>query len=125
MDLGSEIHEGEFLKLKNIDYVQPPGCRARAASMSSETSLPNSLGPILVTLTFGSEGPSFQNRGFPFSAWGSSLGAFVGQRAVGSPEIVGFLVGRAFPGFMIFMSVLSYNLLGDALRDALDPKEPS
>lgn len=118
---------GEFLKLKNIDYVQAARVQgAGSLHVIRKHLLPNSLGPILVTLTFGIGGAILSESGLSFlgvgvqppePSWGNVLS--IVQKSWDS-----WWVGL-FPGFMIFMSVLSYNLLGDALRDALDPKEPS
>ncbi|MGM0410238.1 MAG: ABC transporter permease, partial [Bacillota bacterium] len=52
----------------------------------------------------------------PNASWGNMLTA-----AQNVTKITGF-PWLLIPGFMIFITVLSYNLLGDGLRDALDPK---
>jgi len=118
---------GEFLKLKNVDYVQAAQVQgAGSFHVIFNHLLPNSLAPILVTLTFGIGGAILAESGLSFlgvgvqppePSWGNVLS--IVQKSWDS-----WWIGL-FPGFMIFVSVLSYNLLGDALRDALDPKERS
>jgi ABC-type dipeptide/oligopeptide/nickel transport system permease subunit len=50
----------------------------------------------------------------PYSSWG--VLANDGWRAKGYPHLI------LFPGFALFTTILAFNLLGDGLRDALDPK---
>ena len=91
--------------------------------------LPNILGPIIVTLTFSIPSAilaestlSFIGIGIndPYSPWGTSWGTLAqdGYRAMRSyPHII------AFPAAAIFLTILSFNILGNGLRDILDPKE--
>lgn len=118
---------GEFLRLRGIDYVQAAKVQGAGGwHVITNHLLPNSLAPILVTLTFGIGGAILAESGLSFlgvgvqppePSWGNVLS--IVQKSWDS-----WWIGL-FPGFMIFISVLSYNLLGDALRDALDPKERS
>ncbi len=89
--------------------------------------LPNVLGPIIVqtslSLAFAilSEAAlSFLGLGIqpPDPSWGRML--FEGRGFVEQAWWMG-----VFPGLAIFVTVLSFNLLGDALRDALDPRQRS
>ncbi len=85
--------------------------------------LPNMMGPILVMATLGmgsavlSEAAlSFLGLGIqpPFPSWGSML--------TDASEMIQLAPWVAiFPGLAIFLSVLGFNLLGDGLRDSLDP----
>jgi peptide/nickel transport system permease protein len=86
--------------------------------------LPNALTPLIVQGTLGiasaildAAALSFLGLGAqpPLPEWGSMLGAERNQ-VFTAPHLV-FL-----PGFMIALTVLSFNLLGDGLRDALDPR---
>jgi peptide/nickel transport system permease protein len=118
---------GEFFKLKNFDFIN--AAKVQGASHShiiTRHLLPNSLAPIIVSLTFGVGGAILAESGLSFlgvgiqppePSWGNVLSII--QKSWAS-----WWIGL-FPGVMIFISVLSYNLLGDALRDALDPKERS
>jgi peptide/nickel transport system permease protein len=85
--------------------------------------LPNAIAPVLIPAAFGvagailaESGLSFLGIGVPAEAitWGSLL---AGARSNASAW---WLV--IVPGFAIFLTVAMYNLLGDGLRDALDPK---
>jgi len=115
----------EFYKLRNQDFVQS----ARAAGLPLRSvlfkhMLPNGVTPVLVDASFRIAlailfetilsylglGPEDQ------PSWGRLLSDAI--RAAG-----GFNWWLAiFPGFAIFLTVLGYNLIGEALRDAIDPK---
>ena len=86
--------------------------------------LPNALAPVLVSATLGIAGAiltesalSFLGLGMqpPMPSWGNML--LEGKQALG---IAWWL--SAFPGFAILITVLGYNLLGESLRDILDPR---
>lgn len=116
---------GEFLKVRAMDYV----AAAQAAGASDlrimfRHVLPNAIAPVLVSMAFGiasailtESGLSFLGIGVPAQlvTWGSLLAV-----AQSTPSAWWLAV---FPGAAIFVTVLAYALLGDALRDALDPRE--
>jgi peptide/nickel transport system permease protein len=86
--------------------------------------LPHTLTPLIVAGTLGiataildAAALSFLGLGAqpPMAEWGSMLGAERNQ-VFTSPHLV------FFPGLMIMLTVLAFNLLGDGLRDALDPR---
>ena len=121
----ARLARGEFLKTKSIEYV----VAARALGASDLRTilrhiLPNTLAPIFVTATFGIASAillestlSFLGLGVPTStpSWGSILASAKGLLPSGW-----WLA--AFPGFAIFLTVTSYNLVGEGLRDAADPR---
>ena len=90
--------------------------------------LPNIMAPVIVTLTFmipavilAESTLSFIGLGIndPYSEWGTSWGTLVqnGWRAMRTfPHVI------FFPGLAIFLTILSFNFLGNAIRDLLDPK---
>lgn len=114
----------EFLKVRAMDYVTA----ARALGVSDvrvmfRHILPNAVAPVLVAMAFGvatailtESGLSFLGIGVPqhLVTWGSMLSE---SR---SSTFAWWLA--VFPGAAIFLTVTAYNLLGDGLRDALDPK---
>jgi peptide/nickel transport system permease protein len=116
---------GEFLKVKNEDYVHA----AKALGYSDFRTifrhvLPNTLTPILVSATFGiaaailiESGLSFLGFGAPpeQATWGSLLSSARDMLPSGW-----WLT--TFPGLAIFITVTVYNLVGEGLRDALDPR---
>jgi ABC-type dipeptide/oligopeptide/nickel transport system permease subunit len=86
--------------------------------------LPNALTPLIVQGTLGiataildAAALSFLGLGAqpPTPEWGAMLGAERNQ-VFTAPHLV------FYPGFAIMLTVLSFNLLGDGLRDALDPR---
>jgi peptide/nickel transport system permease protein len=119
------IVRGQVLSLREKEFVD--AARSLGASnlriMAKEIA-PNLVGPILVytTLTIpnnilGEAGLSFLGIGIqpPTPTWGQML-ADAGSYFQIDPM---YLV---FPGLAIFITVMAFNLFGDGLRDALDPK---
>jgi peptide/nickel transport system permease protein len=121
----ARVVRGETLSLKERDYVQA----ARALGIGHGTILfrhilPNAVGPVIVTATIGigsnmiaEAGLSFLGLGAqsPTISWGTMLAD--GQTFLTSAPWVAF-----FPGAALLLAVLGINLLGDALRDLLDPR---
>ena len=113
----------EFLKAKNLDYVTAAAAiGASHARIMFRHILPNSLAPVIVALIFGiagailvESGLSFLGIGVPADTvtWGSIL-----NEARGNTFAWWLAV---FPGLAIFITILAYNLLGQGLRDAIDP----
>ena len=99
---------------------------ASAPSIIFRELLPNALGPIIVAASLGIPGTiltestlSFLGFGLqpPTASWGNMLqNSFSMMRDFGAWWMI------VFPGFMIALTVLSFNFLGDGLRDALDPR---
>jgi peptide/nickel transport system permease protein len=121
----ARLTRGEFLKTKSLEYVV--AARALGASdfrMIFRHVLPNSLAPVFVAATFGIASAiliestlSFLGLGVPPStaSWGAIL--------AGARQLLpsGWWLA-ASPGFAIFLTVTSYNLVGEGLRDAADPR---
>jgi peptide/nickel transport system permease protein len=116
---------GEFIRIKEQEFTE--AARALGASdrkIIFRHILPNSLAPVLVAATFGVANAilieaalSFLGLGVqpPTPSWGEILS--VGRQYI---EMAWWLA--TFPGLAIFLTVTSYNLLGEGLRDAADPK---
>jgi len=114
----------EFLKVRNLDYV------IAAVAMGTPTQrivvrhiLPNALAPVLVSVVLGiaaailtESGLSFLGIGVPADlvTWGSLL------NEARSNSFAWWLA--VFPGAAIFLAVVAYYLVGEGLRDALDPR---
>lgn len=121
----SRLVRAEFLTLKHRDYVQ--AARALGATHGRiifRHILPNALAPVFVSATFGvagaillESGLSFLGLGVqpPYPSWGNILTA-------GKDYITQAWWLTLAPGLAIFLTVLGYNLLGDGLRDILDPR---
>ncbi len=120
----ARLMRAEFLKLRNMEYVT--AARALGASQARvmfRHILPNALAPVLVPITFGiasailiENALSFLGFGSPppSASWGTLLSA--GQRNLDMWWLV------LFPGAAIFLTVLAYNLIGEGLQEATDPR---
>lgn len=121
----ARLVRGQVLQAKQMLYVES----AKAIGVPSmlilfKHILPNILGPIIVTLTFQIPSNvmfesflSFIGLGIqpPYSSWGTL--ASDGWRSLRTyPHII------ISPGIALFLTMLAFNLLGDGLRDAFDPK---
>jgi len=121
----ARLVRGQILSLRTLEFVQ--AARAMGASgprIILRHLLPNALAPVIVAATLavggailGESALSFLGLGIqpPTPSWGNML-----QRAQeyiwSAPHLA------IFPGLFIFLTVLSFNFLGDGLRDALDPR---
>lgn len=120
----ARLVRGEMLKLRNREFVMAArvsGAKDRRIIMRH--LLPNALSPVLVVATFGVASAilveaslSFLGFGVPPStaSWGSIL-----SQAQDFMDVAWWLT--LAPGFAIFLTVTAYNLVGEGLRDAIDP----
>jgi peptide/nickel transport system permease protein len=121
----ARLVRGQVLSLRNMEYAEA----ARSLGASSwhiilRHMIPNSLAPIIVAATFSfgevivlEAALSFLGFGVqpPAASWGSLLNNVRDYMLI-QPW-------RAFvPGLAIFLASISYNFIGDAFRDALDPR---
>jgi oligopeptide transport system permease protein len=121
----ARLVRGQILQLRESDYVS--AARLLGASplyLIFRHMVPNLLGVILVTLTFGIPASIFTEAFLSFIGLGvASPAASWGSMCT---EGVQTLFTRPyeffFPAVCISLTVLAFNLLGDGLRDALDPK---
>jgi peptide/nickel transport system permease protein len=114
-----------FLTLKEMDYVTAARCTGvKDLRIMTGHILPNAMAPVVVaaTLTVGSAiltetAVSYLGLGIqpPTPSWGNMLKN--AQDLIWSAPWVAI-----FPGMMIFFTTLCINFMGDALRDALDPR---
>jgi len=124
--LGStRLVRGMVLSLRESEFVQ--ASRALGASdwrIITKHMIPNSLAPVIVNLTLGLGGVivleaalSFLGFGItpPVPTWGNML-QNVQERMWQQPWLA------FYPGLCIFLTSLSFNYIGDGLRDALDPR---
>jgi peptide/nickel transport system permease protein len=121
----ARLVRAEFLSLRERDFVLAARTAgARDGRIIFRHILPNALSPILVSATLGVAGAiltesalSFLGIGVqpPTPSWGNML--IVGKQTLGTAWWL-----SAFPGLAILVTVLGYNLLGEGIRDALDPR---
>lgn len=121
----TRIVRGDVLSLREREYIQA----ARALGFGRwriifRHLVPNVLAPVIVTATLGigntivmEAGLSFLGLGVqpPTPSWGSMV-------SDGRQNLIGAWWVATFPGLAIVLTVLAFNLVGDALRDALDPR---
>jgi peptide/nickel transport system permease protein len=122
----ARLVRGSFLEIKNQQFVEA------AQTVGAGTNrimfrhiLPNALGPIIVAASLGvadaiisESGLSFLGLGIqpPTATWGNMLKNALDQIFAAPWTAI-------VPGFMIFLTVLSINYIGDGLRDAFDPRK--
>jgi peptide/nickel transport system permease protein len=121
----ARLVRAEFLSLRERDFVLAARTAgARDGRIIFRHILPNALSPILVSATLGVAGAiltesalSFLGIGVqpPTPSWGNML--IAGKQTLGTAWWL-----SAFPGLAILVTVLGYNLLGEGIRDALDPR---
>ncbi|RTZ66579.1 MAG: ABC transporter permease [Aquificaceae bacterium] len=114
----------EFLKLRKQDYVQAAiASGLPLQSILFRHILPNGIAPLLVAISFGVASAILTEATLSFlglgpvdvPSWGQML-----NQAVKSSTFNWWMA--AFPGGAIFLTVFAYNLIGEALRDAIDPQ---
>jgi peptide/nickel transport system permease protein len=121
----TRLVRAEFLSLKEREFVVwSQAIGASGFRIVWRHILPNAMAPVLVAMTLGipaailtESGLSFLGLGVqpPFATWGNILNE--GKDTI---EIAWWL--SFYPGVAILVTVLSYNLLGEGIRDALDPR---
>lgn len=122
----ARIVRGEVMRLKTEEYVMAAkSLGASTLRIMSKHLIPNTLGPILVTLTltvptaiFTEAFLSFLGLGVPapLASWGT-----MSSDALQSFKYYPFQL--FFPAFFICLTMLAFNVVGDGMRDALDPKD--
>jgi peptide/nickel transport system permease protein len=120
----ARLVRGEILRIKNEAYI----VAARSAGLSGlrlmvRHILPNAMGPVLVSASFGVAGSVLIEAALSFLGFGTppptpSWGELLTQ-AYHHTESWWLM---AFPGLALFITVLSFNLMGEGLRDAVDPR---
>jgi len=121
----ARVVRASVLSVREMDYVSATrALGGNTYEILFKRILPNALTPLIVQGTLGiasaildAAALSFLGLGAqpPTPEWGSMLGAERNQ-VFTAPHLV------FYPGFMIMITVLAFNLLGDGLRDALDPR---
>lgn len=121
----ARLIRGDVMRLKGSEYIQ--SCILSGGSswrVITRHLLPNCVSTLIVTATLGipsaimSEASlSFLGLGVqpPMSSWGEMISA-------SQPYIQSNTYYSVIPGIAIIITVMAFNLFGDALRDALDPK---
>jgi peptide/nickel transport system permease protein len=116
----------EFLRLRNLDFVQ--AAKALGLPLRSlifRHMLPNGISPVLVNASFGVAGAILLESTLSFLGLGlgaedPSWGQLLNQARSGGTGFNWWIA--TFPGLAIFLTVFSYVMIGESMRDALDPK---
>ncbi len=119
------IARAAVLTIKNEEYIEAARALGKTDGyIIAKHILPNCLSPIIVTVTLrialaiiSASSLSFLGLGVkpPTPEWGALLNA-------GNPFVRDYPYMTIFPGLAIMITVLCFNLVGDGLRDAMDPK---
>lgn len=121
----ARITRAETMSIKERDYVSAvKNLGAGSVRIAIKHIVPNILGPVIVAASLGvanailmESSLSFLGLGvqIPIASWGSMLQG-AQSHILDTPRLA------IFPGLLILITVLSFNLLGDVLRTALEPK---
>lgn len=123
----ARLIRANVLQVRTLDYITAArALGARTMPIIFKHALPNSIAPVLVSISFGIAGAIFlevtlsflglSNPDYP--SWGLLLEQ-TRSVAIDKPALL------VIPGVTIFLAVLAYNLMGEGLRDALDPRMKS
>lgn len=122
----ARIVRGQVMQLRSEEYVMASrSLGARSSRLLFKHLVPNTLGPILVTLTltiptaiFTEAFLSYLGLGVPapLASWGTMSSDALPALAYEPYQLL-------FPAFFICLTMLAFNVIGDGMRDALDPKE--
>ncbi|MDE7010656.1 MAG: ABC transporter permease [Oscillospiraceae bacterium] len=121
----TRVFRAAILPIRNQEYIEAArACNTTDWRILTKHILPNALGPIIVQATLNLAitilaiaGLSFIGLGIqaPTPEWGAML-------SEGREQMRNYPYLVIFPGLAIMVSAMSLNLIGDGLRDALDPK---
>lgn len=121
----TRVFRSAILPIRNQEYIEAAkACNTTDWRILTKHILPNALGPIIVQATLNLAitilaiaGLSFIGLGIqpPAPEWGAML-------SEGREQMRNYPYLVIFPGLAIMVSAMSLNLIGDGLRDALDPK---
>jgi len=127
----ARVIRGEVLRVRSEDFIEA----ARASGCSDlriimKHIIPNSVYPVLImasldtgAIVLTAAALSFLGLGADqgYADWGQIINSSQHWIGVTNVPITEYLHAFLIPGFLIFMFVLAWNLLGDAVRDVLDP----
>jgi peptide/nickel transport system permease protein len=118
----ARLTRGEFIKLRETEFV----AAARALGSGPlrimfRHILPNALAPVLVPITFGIASAILLESALSFIGWGGTEPSWGKLLSAARSNLqMWWLI--VFPGGAIFLAVLAYNLIGEGLQEATDPR---
>jgi peptide/nickel transport system permease protein len=121
----ARLVRAEALRIRELDYITAArACGAGPARVMLRHVLPNAMGPVWVNAAFGVAGAMVAEAALSFLGFGTppptaSWGELMGQ-GFEFPDRWWLVL---CPGLLLFITVTALNLLGEALRDAGDPRQ--
>jgi len=121
----ARLTRAEFMKLKELEFVS--AARAMGAGrmrIMFRHLLRNALAPVLVPITFGIADAILIESGLSYLGFGASppnpsWGTLLHSGRIAIQQMWWLIL---FPGLAIFITVLAYNLIGEGLQEATDPR---
>jgi peptide/nickel transport system permease protein len=118
----ARLTRAEFIKLRESEFVT--AARALGSGplrIMFRHMLPNSLAPVLVPITFGIASAILLESALSFIGWGGTEPSWGKLLSAARSNLqMWWLI--VFPGGAIFLAVLAYNLIGEGLQEATDPR---
>lgn len=121
----ARLVRGQVLQLREMEYIMAAKTLgADSKRIIIKHLIPNAMGPIIISLTFSIPGAIFTEAflsyiglglPLPLSSWGTLAND-------GAQVLLMYPYQLFFPSLLLSITMLGFNLLGDGLRDALDPK---
>lgn len=120
----SRLIRGSVLQSKELPYIDAARVAgAKRWRIMFRHVLPNSIQPVIIAFTFDIGGIILSLAGLSFLGYGdATLIEWGNDIAVGRVHLYDAPWAAIWPGFMILITVLGFMLVGDGLRDALDPR---
>lgn len=121
----ARLIRGQLLQIKEQEYIlAAKALGANPSRVIAKHLIPNTLGVMIVAITFDIPGFIFAEAFLSFLGIGvqSPMTSWGALAAAGQQNLMFYAYQLIFPAIAISLTMLSFNLLGDGLRDALDPK---
>ncbi|MCE9605114.1 MAG: ABC transporter permease [Planctomycetia bacterium] len=119
----ARLTRAEFLKLRNADFVlAAEALGAGRLRIMFRHILPNALAPVLVPITFGIASAILTESALSFIGFGPQGDPSWGKVLDGARAHLQMWWLIVFPGGAVFLAVLAYNLIGEGLQEATDPR---
>jgi peptide/nickel transport system permease protein len=120
----ARLIRSEILSLKERQFTEAArGLGASDFRIITRHLMPNAIAPVIVAATFGIAGAILTEAGVAFLGFGNPVIPSWGRLCADGRDVMRMAWWiTTLPGVMIFITVLGFNLLGDGLRDSLDPR---
>ncbi|MES2621258.1 MAG: ABC transporter permease [Bacteroidota bacterium] len=113
----------ELLKVRSLEYIEAANSLGYShAHILFRHAIPNALSPVLISIAFGIAGAILTESTLSFLGLGPADTVTWGQLLSYARQIPQAWWLAIFPGFAIFVTVTTFNLIGDGLTDAMDPR---